>query len=371
MIKVLVTSVGSLVGKNILDTLELPPKTRRSGLRVIGTNSDPGSPNNFRCDECYLVPPTASSAYRARMTEILRTVQPDLVLYGRDQDTYAVGTMFEWEPDLAVTAPQGTASAMLLALEKHESWRFARRHSLPFADTMLVDESLTDSEMRLFSDRHGFPLIAKPNRGFASKGVYFVRDWAELISVRELEGYVLQEYLGATDANDDYFREIDGLTPLFAHAPNIYHHSSHLYISKSGTISEPFISENRHNAGATVGFRRVWNDEVASLTHNFANALLADGASGPVTVQFRRDRHGGWKAQEMNLRTNGNTYPRALLGQDDLKLIIDDHFPLHGFDAARITLQSDSTSFVKQLMPEIVDDGDSSTLAADHHWIAE
>lgn len=59
-IKILIASVGSLVGQNILDALEFPEFNRRNLVHITGTNSISLTANNFRCDECYLVPPTAS-----------------------------------------------------------------------------------------------------------------------------------------------------------------------------------------------------------------------------------------------------------------------------------------------------------------------
>ena len=68
--KVLLTSVGSLVGQNILDVLEYPGFSRRSLMRVVGSNSVPDAACNFRCDRCYLLPLTATAEYSARMREI-------------------------------------------------------------------------------------------------------------------------------------------------------------------------------------------------------------------------------------------------------------------------------------------------------------
>ena len=44
-------------------------------------------------------------------------------------------------------------------------------------------------------------------------------------------------------------------------------------------------------------------------------------------AQFKLDRNNNWKAQEVNMRANGNTYARFLMGQDDLGLIINEFFP--------------------------------------------
>ena len=53
MTVLLILSVGSLVGTNILDAVE----AFRPDLRVIGINSEAEALNNFRCDRVFLAPP--------------------------------------------------------------------------------------------------------------------------------------------------------------------------------------------------------------------------------------------------------------------------------------------------------------------------
>ena len=48
---ILITSVGSLVGHNILESLA----SRRQEWRIVGVNSLALAANNFRCDAAYLV----------------------------------------------------------------------------------------------------------------------------------------------------------------------------------------------------------------------------------------------------------------------------------------------------------------------------
>jgi hypothetical protein len=40
---------------------------------------------------------------------------------------------------------------------------------------------------------------------------------------------------------------------------------------------------------------------------DYMEALIGEGARGPMNVQFRRDRLGKWKVQEINFRHTGST----------------------------------------------------------------
>jgi len=81
MTKIAITSVGSLVGQNILDALQ----GRRAGIEVVGINSAADAAGIFRCDRAYLAPPAADAEqFRARLASILLEERPHLVLPGRD-----------------------------------------------------------------------------------------------------------------------------------------------------------------------------------------------------------------------------------------------------------------------------------------------
>jgi hypothetical protein len=68
-----------------------------------------------------------------------------------------------------------------------------------------------------------------------------------------------------------------------------------------------------------------------ALTRAFAASLAGEGAAGPLNVQFRRDRSGGWKVHEINLRMTGSTLARFLFGFDELGLIVQGFLPGVGF----------------------------------------
>ena len=219
--KLLITSVGSLVGQGILDVLECPGRSRRGLVTVIGTNSLADAPNNFRCDRCYLAPQTtADAAFAARMRQILAEESPDLILCGRDEDTLAVSRLKADDPSLPGVLPTGKPEAATIGLDKWQSWLFARKHGLPFAETFMPGVSGDDAALERFCREFGYPLIAKPACGFGSIGVQFVRDADDVRQVVQREGYLLQEYLGDPQPLQAYFAAFEDLPPLFAHAPS-------------------------------------------------------------------------------------------------------------------------------------------------------
>lgn len=90
MTVLLILSVGSLVGTNILDAVE----SFRPDLRVVGVNSEAEAPNNFRCDRVFLASAAKDpNAYWRCVVQVLQMERPDVVLAGRDDD---VALMADW-----------------------------------------------------------------------------------------------------------------------------------------------------------------------------------------------------------------------------------------------------------------------------------
>lgn len=366
-IKILITSVGSLVGQNILDVLDYNDFNRRNLVTVYGTNSVASSPNNFRCDECFLLPNTNTNEFEKQIVPIIKSIEPDIILSGRDEDTEVLWNIVN-NYNLKTKVPYGDIKPILYALDKWQTWEFSEKHNVPYAATFMMGKSGGINELKLFCERYSFPLIAKPVRGFASKGVFFIRNWNEAVEASSFENYIFQEYLGEEGANDKYFKMMDGFTPLFAHAPNIYHHSCHTFISPSGEIDPIFISRNEHDSGVTMGFQKVYDDELERLTINYAKAIYAENGAGPVTVQFRKDKHGNYKAQEMNMRTNGNTFPRFLLGQDDLGLIINAFLPDFDFPIYKVSKEVEKCIINKSLLSNRIENEQLDSLTTTKIW---
>ena len=319
--KLLVTSVGSLVGKNILDVLEYPGFSRRHLVHVVGTNSVADAANNFRCDRCYLVPQTASAHYHAHLREILQNESPDLILCGRDEDTLALSELRARHPNLPGALPVGTPRSALIGLDKWHTFQFARKHGLPFAESFRSGKSADAGSLEAFARSVGYPLVAKPVRGFASRGVHFVRDAADLKLLAQREGYLFQEYLGDPKSLEPYFESLRGPPPLFAGPRDPGHYSAQTVIAPNGALAPVLVTHNPLELGLSKSFARVRDPELDALTLAYARALAAEGALGPVNVAFKKDRRGEWKVQEINLRNSGSTAARFLMGMDEIYLI--------------------------------------------------
>lgn len=333
--KLLLTSVGSLVGQNILDVLEYPGFSRRSLMQVVGTNSRPDAPFNFHCDRCYLVPPTSAAEYPERMREILLEEAPDLILCCRDDDTFALSQLKSQHPELPGTLPVGAPHAALIGLDKWQTWLFARKHALPFAESFMPGQSGDGAALEAFCQRVGYPLVAKPARGAASRGVCFVRDTEDAQAVAKRPGYLFQEYVGDPGSLEPYFAALQGPPPLFAQCTNAGYHVCHAMIAPNGDLAPIMVTENQTEYGRTIVTSRIVDPALEALAANYARALFIEGGAGPISLQLRQDRNGVWKSVEINLRATGGTLARFLRGSDEIYHVINAFVPSAAFPELR------------------------------------
>jgi len=316
MTRIVITSVGSLVGQNILDSLQ----GRCDGIEVIGINSIAGAASNFRCERTYLAPPAASgTAYFERLSEVLGLEAPDLVLAGRDDDVPALALLKERQPQLASSLPVGPSHLAEVLGDKWESRNFAHRHGLPYvdsapaADTQAVEQLLA---------RFGYPLLAKPRQGNGSRGVRIVFDETQRAAVSADPGYLLQPYL-EPEADLVAWRDLcrEG-TPLF-HAPPLRQIACQAVIGRDGRLRGLLSTVVELVMGR---LERTWcldDQGVDDIVRRYAEAFAAEGWVGTLNLQGRRDGGGTFNVYELNGRLTGGTTARLHLGFDEVGLLLD------------------------------------------------
>lgn len=316
MTKLAITSVGSLVGQNLLDGLE----ARRAGLEIIGINSTVEAASNFRCDRAYLAPPAARSGeYLERLAAILIEERPDLVLPGRDDDVAALAQLKEQRPQLRPSLPVGPHWLALVLDDKWSSREFAHDRGLPYVDSAPADDAAA-VERLLAAD--GYPLIAKPRSGNGSRGVRIVFDDAQRASIARLPGYLLQSYL-EPEAELMAWKDLtrDG-TPLF-HAPMLQQIACQAVIGPDGRLRGLVCTMVELAMGRCERTYRLDDAAVSDVARRYAEAFAAEGWVGALNLQGRRDRSGVFRVYELNGRFTGATAARMHLGFDEVALLVE------------------------------------------------
>lgn len=317
-IRLLMTSVGSMVGRAVLASLA----GVRDRVHVVGTNSQPDAATNFDCDAVFRVPPTADpEAYLAAHAAVIRAERPDFVLPCRDAELEVLPQLFDapaGADDPVYLGP--TRAVAAIAHDKWTTFTFARERGLPFADTALSPDQIAG-----LLRRHGLPLIAKPRFGFASRDVFVIRREAELARVAALGTHLVQQYLDPPDL-DRVYAELAVATPLFL-LPEQTHLSANLVLGPSGVIDRMHIAVARSRAGVVYRMDRLDDPAFVAVATRWHAALATLGARGMLAIQARHDRTGAPVPFEINARLTGGAASRQALGMDDVRRLLNAHLP--------------------------------------------
>jgi carbamoyl-phosphate synthase large subunit len=316
--RILLLSGGNLVGQNVLDALA----NRRSSVELVATNSVADDLSLFAFDAVYLVPPTLRDpdAFESRLMEILERERPDLVVPCRDDDVLFLADFKGRRPRMADRLLCGNRFTAEVTCDKWLSWTFCRDHALPFAPS--IPTPIGEPEAEEFAGEHGFPLLVKPRRGFASHGVYLVFNMAQLRRAVAREGQIVQKYLAGGAALDAYLREVDETGVALFHSFDDIKHSIQIFIAPDGSGAGNFCTRNIRRHGETRRLERYEGADAAALGAQCIDAFSRAGWRGPMNIQCQKTPEEHLVIYEFNGRLSGATAARYVMGHDEVGLAV-------------------------------------------------
>ncbi|MBN2338751.1 MAG: hypothetical protein JXP48_09445 [Acidobacteria bacterium] len=369
---IMILSGGSLIGQNILDSLE----GRRDRVRLTGVNRDADHPRLFRYDRVHLCPPLEADSFRPFLLDLVERERPDAILPGRDHDTVELAELAAAFPELRKRIPCGDPEAARTLNDKGLSYRFAERHALPFAPTCLVEDEGREA-VRAWAAAQGFPLLAKPRRGYGSLGVRILTRPEQLDAFldRHGEGYILQKYLDLDPERErfieEYLRDLDCGVPLFAHLPEERQYAGQAVIAPDGRVGRVFTSVNRMVIGRCERSAPHPDPELEAVTRAYAEAMAASGWRGMFNLQCRRTPD-AYAAHEMNGRMSGSTSARRWLGYDEVRELLSTWFGVDigpdGREGGARGAESGEGTVCRSLSDDFVARRDVERLARERVW---
>jgi hypothetical protein len=310
-------SGGSLVGQNVVQALG----ARRGSFLMVATSSVVDEPSLADFDEVRLVPETRAdpSAVEARLLQLVEELRPVLIIPCRDEDVALLADLAEREQQVAAVALCGTRSSADVMLDKWESWVFSRSEGLPFAPCVLPGPG---PELEGFLAEHDLPVIVKPRRGFASRGVSLLYDEAQVRRVDDPAELVLQKFAGDPASVAAYLERVESAgVPLF-HSLEEDKISLQMCVFPDGTVSEVVCTRHEMRSGASVAVELLADDDAASIGRQAGDSFARAGWRGPLNVQCQRTPSGELLIYEFNGRFTGATAARAQLGVDEVGMVL-------------------------------------------------
>ena len=358
-IKILITSIGSLVAQNVLDSLE----GRRESLHIVGTNSIVDAANNFRCDKAYLVPPAAETTdYVTALLSIIENEEPRVVIPGRDDDVVILSSLKRQLPKFSSSFMLGEESFARAMDDKAESYRFARKYDLPFSPTIASGIDASDEVENLLTS-FGFPLIAKPTKGYGSRGIWIVTNQQQLDNVIQELGYVIQPLFGV---DSDLTIDTRLGLPFFWEVPENNLFAAQVIIDPDGAIVDAIGFVSTMVVGKCERLSRCTDPQLIDIAQRFAKAAIVEGWCGPFNLQLKKDRKHSFQAIEMNGRFSGGTSARFHLGFDEVGLLIN---LWAGSNVVEDLSEKEGTDLVTKILSDFpIRTADMHRMMADKVW---
>lgn len=359
-LRLLVLAAGTRVGQNVLATFA----GRREGVALIATSSVPDEPGPFGYDTVYLVPETASADFEARLLEIVERERIDLVIPCRDDDVVMLAELRERRPDLASRLLSGSAAAARTICDKAESHAFSVQHGLPFAPTIVDADAEACAE---FVRDHGFPIVVKPRRGYASLGVYLVWNERQLATAFERKGTVAQKFLGDPMVLSRFLEAVerDGM-PLF-HTFQGVRHSMQLVVAPDGTLADVMCILLRSDRRRSKTVMIDPDPAAREIAERCGAAFSSAGWRGPLNIQCQEDAAGRILAHEYNGRFTGATMSRWQLGSDEVGTAVA-AFTGRAIGGAPVALSSTPREIFESVEARAANPADVAVLARDRVW---
>jgi carbamoyl-phosphate synthase large subunit len=307
----LITSAGSLVADAIFRCLA----EVRAALTIVGVNSL-AAPVAFACDRLHRVPPTADApAYQAALRRVLARERPDLVLPGRDEDLLTLSALAasgDFPETVFPVPPPGLAPVFV---DKRQTHRFACAHGLPFAPSAEGPEAAA-----ALAQAHGYPLVAKPWRGAASRGVFLVCDAEALSRASADPELMVQAFLGpeVLDLPLEAFRRLAGRGMPWRWAFEDVETTAELTIAPDGMVATLCLDCGTTAPPLRTAVRLLAEPAVAAVGLAWGQALAARGHRGPVNIQGKRLADGRFVPYEIGARFGGTSVARAMLGHNQV-----------------------------------------------------
>jgi carbamoyl-phosphate synthase large subunit len=317
-LRLLVLSVGTQVGQNVLATLA----GRRDGLELVATSTVWNEPSLFDYDAVHVVPPTAAEpeAFEQALLGIMAGERIDLVIPCRDDDVLFLAGLRDRRPELATRLLCGTAKAATAIVDKWLSAELCARHGLPFAPSIAGGSA---AELEAFARAHGFPLVAKPRRGYASQEVYLLYNLDQLRRTLEREGWIVQKFLGDPRTVEDFRAAMESSGIPLYHSFQGLKHSIQALIAPGGSVPSVICTRNQSKMRRSKWVEADDDPAAAEIGHRCARVFAEAGWRGPLNIQCQRSAEGALLIHEFNGRFTGATVDRWLLGFDEVGAAIE------------------------------------------------
>jgi len=291
MFKILVTGASSLIGYGILKSI----RSINKSYKLIGSTIYKNSIAPAFTDVCIEAPHNNSEGYIDWFLNVIKVHSIDLIIPSFDED---VNFLSIHRKQIELTGAKVVLNNFELIHLCNDKWEFYK--VLKSNNCVYAIPSSISSEFHNLVREFGLPLILKPRKGFASRGIVRVYD-QETFNLHKMEvgkKLMVQPLIGNDDEEFTIGAFCDG---------NGGYHAIITFkrkLSKQGYTDKAEVYESKQIEEAVLGICRILNP------------------IGPTNFQFRM-HNGECQLLEINPRFSASTSMRSAFGYNDAIMSIE------------------------------------------------
>lgn len=291
-LNILVLGVGGNVSQGILTAI----KRTNIPCRSVGACISEESLGLYFCDSAYISPYADDSTFVNWVADLCNKEQIDIVFTGVEENIMALELgrkLFESKTKALFISCN--KEQLEIGQNKYKTAMWLKQHGCNYPKSADISN---DSEVEQLINELGFPLLAKPNSGKGSHGIFMVYSQKDLEPIKEKD-YCLQELIG--DENNEY--------------------TVACYVDKHGKMQDSLIMHRTLKYGTTFKSEIVQNSVIKEECDKICREFKP---KGPLNIQLRLHQ-GKPVCFELNVRFSGTTPIRAMWGYNDVEAMIREY----------------------------------------------
>lgn len=288
----LVLGAGGNVSQGIITALKLS----NIPCKIIGACVSEESLGLYMCDSAYISPYANDLNFIDWVAELCNKESISMIFSGVEEVVFAIElNRNKFESLTSAVFISSPIETLIIGNNKYKTAEWLKNNGLNFPQYAKSEDT---DKINTLIDECGFPLIAKPNNGKGSTGIYLINSKNDVNKIPN-NNYCIQQYLG--NEKQEY--------------------TIACYINKSNKLQELIIFRRELKYGTTFFAEIVENKSIKDECVKICDALKI---KGPLNIQMRM--HNGIPVCfELNVRFSGTTPIRARFGYNDVKAMITEY----------------------------------------------
>lgn len=287
---VLVTGVGAIIGYGIIHSL----RKSKYNPRIIGIDIYSDAIGSVWCDHFERGLPAADKNFPEFLTEIIVKYQVNLVIPGIEQDILGIVENFDILQESNATFALNRHELIHLFHDKWETHQFLQKMGIKTIKTYC------EGDFKDIKNIIGMPMLLKPRRSYASKGIHLIETEEDFIYWKNKLGdnFMVQEVIG--DNDHEYTTAIFGLG--------------------NGNYSNSIILNRKLSVDGSTAKARVFHD--SRIEDRIGEICLLSKPIGPTNFQLRLHED-NYLLLEVNPRISSSSSIRQAFGYNEAEMCID------------------------------------------------